>query len=402
MYPFFFWGRQIIQLVCAFGGIICFFAQFIGRDNYLNKMFNTFNISNILLALILFFLHWHFFKIISVYVNIFGIFANVIMWFIPILLFCLSTDEEKSQFIIFFTNLMGMLLLVSLSAYLLVLIGVDIPHSKIYYPENTFYEYFDNYNFFIVVHDTRNFSIFARFQSVFTEPGHLSMMVALLLYANEYKFKKWQNIVLFLSLIFTLSLAGYLLFIAGIFLHRFSRSNKKVLMFIVLCIVALIFLGITFTYYTKYPDSFISKTIISRLVPDKQKGFAGNNRTSNRFKSAYKDFINEGSIRTITGFGNSMNNDFPNGGNASYKNFVYEYGIIGFFLLGIMYISFMLGIKSFLPVGLLILYMLSFWQRPYATWLSQIFIFISYCSKYYSNNITKIVNSHGRVKKLSL
>ncbi len=386
MQPYFFWERQAFQFFFAVCIFICFMIQF--SVNYNKKYINS-NIIKLIITLLVFFIYWHFFKMLYQYVNVFGIVGNVIMWFFPVLIFLISSVEEKKTFLEFFTKFIAIILSVSLVAYLYVLVGGTLPHSKITMSDNKFYDYFYNYNFFIVVHDTRNFSIFARFQSIFTEPGHLSMMAALLLYANDYKLKKWQNLIIFISLIFTFSLAGYVLFVAGIFLHRFARSEKKVPMFFALVFVGILFGGITLIYYNSNPDSLVSRVIISRLMPDKKRGFAGNNRNSVRFKNAYKEFMEEGSVRTFTGWGNSMAQEFPEGGNASYKNFIYEYGLVGFCLLWIMYACFTIGAKNLLPLCFLLLYMLSFWQRPYATWISQIFIYIAYCAKYITINSKK-------------
>lgn len=398
MQPYFFWNRQIIQFFFASCILLFFVIQFTVNNGYGKRNINK-NVTKQIIILIVFFVYWHFFKMLYQYVNIFGILGNVIMWFLPVLIFLISSIEEKNIFLDFFTNLMAVILSISLLAYLYVLFGGTLACSKITMANNKFYDYFENYKFFIVVHDSRNFSIFARFQSIFTEPGHLSMMAALLLYANNYRLKKWQNLVIFLSLIFTLSLAGYVLLIAGIFLHRFARSEKKIPMFLALFFVGILFCGITLVYYNSNPDSLVSRAIISRLIPDKKRGFSGNNRNTVRFKNAYKVFLEEGSIRTFTGWGNSMAREFPEGGNASYKNFIYEYGVIGFCLLWIMYLCFTGGATNLLPLCFFLLYILSFLQRPYATWLSQVFIFISYCSKDNSNFVLKEINSNRKIKR---
>lgn len=381
MQPYFFWNKTVFQLFFAACVILCFIIQ-----NSLNEFSERIPLTSgyVILFLLLFFTHWHFFKALNIEANIFGIFGKIIFWFPPVLVFFLSTSDEKKVFLVFFTNIMAVLLFVSLLAFFFVLLGGHLPSTRMQHPESKFYDFFENYKFFIVVHDKRNFSIFARFQSVFTEPGHLSMMTALLLYANDYKIKKWQNFVILISLIFTFSLAGYVLLIAGVFLYSFAISKRKLPMVLLLIFIGCISIGLMFFYYNRHPDSLISRTIISRLMPDEERGFSGNNRNTTQFKDTYREFIRENSFRTLTGWGNSIAKEFPKGGNSSYKNFIYENGFIGFFLLWIMYFAFTLGTKSFLPISFLFLFMLSFWQRPYAIWLSQMFIFMAYCAKYTS------------------
>ena len=385
MQPYFFWGKDILLVLFSLCAALCWFIQFSLNKNYNKKKFNI-NTKNSFCLIIVFFLYWHIFKLFTLDLNIFGIFGKFFLWLIPVIIFILSTDEERKQFLNIFSNVTALILLISFLAYLLVLIGIKLPSTKIYNPNNANYAYFTNYRFFIVVYDKRSINLIMRFQSIFTEPGHLSMMAALLLYANEYKFNKIKNLIYLISLIFTLSLAGYILLPAGMFIYYFSKSRKKVLMFIILSFLG--FLGITFgiIHYSKHPDSIVSQLIISRLMPDKEKGFTGNNRNSARFKIAYKEFIDKGDLVTVTGWGNSMKKDFPEGHNSSYKNFIYENGIFGFFLLWLMYLTFINKKKRNTEIGLLLLFMISFIQRPYAIWLSQMFIFLGYCSTNKLNN----------------
>ena len=143
------------------------------------------------------------------------------------------------------------------------------------------------------------------------------------------------------------------------------------------------FLEVIYIYYNSNPDSLVSKIFIARILPNSEGIFSFfDNRHTVEFNEKYSDFIHEGGFRWITGWGNPLDEDFPNGGNASYRNFIYDYGVLGFLLLWAMYGVFLMGVKSVLPIGLFILYVVSFLQRPYGIWLSQIFIFISFCFKY--------------------
>ncbi len=68
--------------------------------------------------------------------------------------------------------------------------------------------------FFLI--KTRGYNAFYRFNGPFLEPGHLSMIVAILLYANKYDFKNNRYLwVLLVTIVLSFGLAGYVITIIG-------------------------------------------------------------------------------------------------------------------------------------------------------------------------------------------
>jgi hypothetical protein len=63
-------------------------------------------------------------------------------------------------------------------------------------------------------------------------------------------------------------------------------------------------------------------------------------------------------------------------GVGSYKGFFLTYGFIGIIPLFMFYFSMARSINSWPLFGLFVLYCASFWQRPYALWEMQIFLFM--------------------------
>lgn len=68
---------------------------------------------------------------------------------------------------------------------------------------------------------------------------------------------------------------------------------------------------------------------------------------------------------------------FPVKGNSSYKVFIVQYGILGLVVLSVFFFVIVWYSKSSFVRGLLLLYVASFWQRPYALWEVELFLFIS-------------------------
>ena len=64
-------------------------------------------------------------------------------------------------------------------------------------------------------------------------------------------------------------------------------------------------------------------------------------------------------------------------GNSSYKTFIVQNGIISLIFLFFLYCMLVRFYLSSIYVGLIILYIASFLQRPYALWEVELFLFMS-------------------------
>lgn len=377
MMPYLFWGKGVI--ICAVVlvlGFVQFMQYFYECKNELPAYSRS--ILLVILSWILFFTYRYIIRPTSLK----DLFVSILVTFYPVMVLILCTDIEKKRFLDFFTSFIAFVLFISLLEYFGVIFGlINITPQKIYFPESTFYEYFDNYGLFIVVKDLRNFLI-PRFQSIFVEPGHLGMMCALILYANKYNLRDKRGIIILISALVTMSLATYILLLIGVFLFIYSKSNRKVLIGIVLFICAIIGLIGTIVYYNRNPDSYFSKTIISRLMPDKDKGIKGNNRTTSEFKKYYAEQTSAISIESLFGYGaNALDEKLNNSdGNASASVFIFQFGFIGLLLLLLFYLAMCIDNYSHVILGMLVLFSISFLQRPYATWFSQIALLMTAAS----------------------
>lgn len=391
MQPYFFWDKSMFLYAFSAALILICVIEFCFHSSY-SRNVNEKVVFSFLLYL-LFFIWWHiYFKgFVVKTVNIFGLVGPIVFTLPPITIFIFSTRDEKTYFLNIFTMFMSLICFISLAFFLLYLVGIKLPNHKIYHPTSQFYKYFDNYLFFIIVRNG-TFVIFPRFQSIFTEPGHLGMMCALLLYANQYDVKKISTIILLISVLLSLSLAAYVLLIAGFLIFKFCSSRKKLKMtvFLVTVLALLVIGGVT--YYQTHPESVFSQRILSRLLFDEEKGIAGNNRNTAEFKKLYNDFRSN-DIQLIFGSGHSVGEVFPKGGNSSYKNFIYEHGLFGLLLLLLFYYSFVN--RNFVMLGMLVLWELSFIQRPYAVWESQMFIFISFSALLTKSNNINALQKRG-------
>lgn len=364
---YWFWNKGILSFGCA---LILFFVWFVQMvsDGYSK----TIEKQSYIICLLGTYTFLYFYLFVISAQGLSGIIVTMMTEFFPVFVFILSTKEEKINFLKQITDILSIILFFSFIEYALVslkVLNINPIHFTSPFPA---YEYFLDYGFYIVVSDVRNFFI-VRFQSVFMEPGHLGMMSSLLLYANKYNLRDKRNVIILISAIFTMSLVAYVLLVVGFFIFCFFSSKKKIRMLSILIVVSMI-IGIGgMTYYKLYPDSGFSEAILSRLVFDKKKGISGNNRTLPAFKKAFHEQMSELNKDFLFGYGE--NDKRAKGSSASV--FIFKYGITGLLFVINFYIAICLSKKSPQVFGFFILYAISFLQRPYATWFSQIAIMIS-------------------------
>ena len=312
------------------------------------------------------------------------------------------TDNEKSKLITVVTNIYAWIVGISIVYYILIVYcDVQLPYSIIEYPgETTDYPYFKNYVFLILVETSYSL---VRLQSIFMEPGHLGMISAILLYINKYDLSKATVLIILIGLFLSFSLAAYALLVLGYILYELSKW-KKVIRRVFLLISGLAVLVFISAYvYTKYDESTLSRLILSRFEYDEEKGIVGNNRSSEHFDDYYERIFLKDANHWITGLGASYFKTKLAGRTSSYKVFFVEYGAIGAMLLLQFYLSIFYISRSRFILGLFLLYCASFWQRPYALWDMQLFLFICAASvfqnkKYDDESKNQLFNNNSSQK----
>ncbi|MCC8114861.1 MAG: hypothetical protein LIP03_12900 [Bacteroidales bacterium] len=308
-----------------------------------------------------------------------GAFLNL---FVGVFFVIQMSIAEKIKLRDWMINVLAVIVLISGIAFLIHLIGIKLPYTLLE-NHNSFYQYkFQNYYFFITT------PIAYRFQSIFTEPGHLGMLCALFLYIDEYQFKKKRDILLLLGLIFSFSFAGYLLLLIGYLTYTLIKKRSfKIL--IISCLTTLL-IGWIIDMQIKTPNGngIITERFLNRIELDEAKGLAGNNRTNTAYDKLFKETLESGQI--VWGMLGSDNLTFENlrkkGGNSGYKVFLMEYGLIGFILLLLFFFLIIKANPSKLGYGMYLIFFLSFLQRNYWTWEIQSFMYICSATYFYVQN----------------
>lgn len=191
----------------------------------------------------------------------------------PLLVLTQSPREDQIAALRFISKGMAILLVPGLITYF-VLLGNDFP--GIPYPNGKIF-----YIYGFVIRDMGVDSIgnFYRFPSVFLEPGYLGVLMAFLLYANNFNLREWYNKVILVALIASFSLGGY---VVAAIAYCFSMMTKgKFKMGPIILSVLLLGTGYVMAKSINDGDNVINNLIIKRLEPSgDDKGIEGNNRFS--------------------------------------------------------------------------------------------------------------------------
>ena len=246
-------------------------------------------------------------------------------------------------------------LIISILFFFLHFIGVNLPNVSV---ERGNYSYT---NFFFFLLDDRELwnILIPRFNSVFLEPGHMGTTIIMLLATQIGKWKKWYNVVLFVALLMSFSLAAYCLGVMLLFLRLWMLRRKIVLKVLGLVSFLGIIVGGSFVYNDG--DNMLNNLIVMRLeVSDTGDDFKGNNRVSEDFEKEFESFLGSSDIL----FGREM--DYEGWGNSGYRVYIYDYGMAGFALFLVFYFfAFRTGRDIRAITTAFVLAMTNFWIRGY-------------------------------------
>lgn len=297
----------------------------------------------------------------------------------------LFSYEEKNIFLKRLINLFSIILVFSIP-YFLLHFFIDLPFF-IQINSNDGYSPFKNYILFILSSgDVLGW--FTRFRSIYTEPGHLALGCSILLYINGYTLKKWQNIIMTIALIWSFSLAGYVLYFGGLVLYTIIKSQNLPRTILKITVGIILFVVIGIEFYSPDNTDIVSVKILSRLDTNESGDINGDSRNSMLFDQYFDKIIE--TDKKYLGLGkNETLRRFAGTGNSSYKNYIMEGGYIGIVAVMLLMILLWYSFPSRKGLGLMILLMLSFIQRPYFIWAIEILPYICALNKFYTEKVDK-------------
>ena len=258
------------------------------------------------------------------------------------------------------TKLFGIISLISLIGWVMFLLNIPLPHNGII--DDEFGYTFENYYVFLY----NGLGVIPRFCSIFLEPGYYGQLAAIFLFANNMKLNNVYLVFIFIAILFSLSLAGYVLLILG-FLFTYIKKGKIV--YLIFSVV----LGIGIYHYLKSyneGDNPINNLIFSRLEIQDGK-LSGDHRSTDLLDRYYSKTLKEKG-QVLFGVGSSFSKMNWGHGVAGYKAYIVEHGYVGLFLalIGYFIILFREKYTSRKMILSFIFFMALYWQAAYPYWFS--------------------------------
>lgn len=308
--------------------------------------------------------------------------------YLPAVLLCFIDADIKNRLLNYITKWYAIIITSSI-----IVFGITsfIEISPIGIIQNYFYQPFLNYVLYVKPTDIFNQ---VRFNGIFYEPGHCALVGSFLLMANRFNLKKNLLLIpIFISVMLTLSLAGYVLIAVGLTLLYFNKI-KIVLYSVIFTIISFFFV----TSIWNEGDNPVNNLIVARLEYSEEGGIKGNNRAYMATDYVLNEAIEHNKVWTGIGldkFNQLFNHTIAGSG---YKIFILQYGIIGLLLVNFLFFCFTFtSLRRNRKFAFLffIFIELAFLQRCYSFWFSWQLPYICslvtiYNTKIYGNEKQKI------------
>lgn len=361
MYPWFLWNISPI-LICFVGAVSSILFYIFNRKYF--SLERRYLLPNILLLISFVFYAKGF--------TFLGFIEQILVFLNIFILLNLKKDIKKIVFD-FLTKGIAIIIGVSLIYYVVHLLGVHLPYTPISMSELGYTG--DNYYLFV---ESPHLGNFCRFRSIFAEPGHLTMGLIPILFANRFNLKNRYVFILLIAQLFTLSLAGYIALFIGLLFYSFSNSiNKKYPRTI---LISLFFVSIFFIGKISIDNPFYL-LIIARLEYDDSKGnIAGYNRTDEYGDYVYNSFVS--SPMLLWGEGANLNNIVE--GVAGYKVYLIRFGLLSVLFVLMFYLSICYSHRQYDVIAFFILLLFMLYQNAYPFWFCFVFGYILGVSELYN------------------
>lgn len=282
---------------------------------------------------------------------------------------CISTflfipDEKKIKIFKLILNIYTVIMLVSLIGWILIyIVRIPLPKHEVQFQHYEFYDYG-------IVNIRIDGQAFSRYLGMFIEPGYTGVMTVLMLIANGFDLHKKQNLILLICTLFTLSLAAILLLGIYIFLTIPISKKSRIVVFL-----GIFFMAILFTYAAANKDSILWTFVFSRVEKMLNGNITGN-RFSDKFMTFYTNNITNSYRNYLFGVGSEFFNTLKLNSCGS-KVYIAQFGLINTILIVLFYLS--CNIRNFSKKNLVffIVWLASFVDMAYPTWLCFLIIYNS-------------------------
>ena len=243
----------------------------------------------------------------------------------------LSLDEMKYLLKIL-TNCFIIILVISIPAWILYLMGAPLAYTGPHYHENGYHVYYDYYYFTTQV--SMSLSDYYRFSSVFLEPGQMATPCAFLFHLNskENKIFQFKNVIMIIAIVMSFSLIAYGLLLTSLVVNR--MEGKYRIPALVVTLLVIVGLG---QYFISHEDNAVNALIVSRLEYSEETTIVGYNRTNDYFDARYEQLMS--SNEKYFGIHDQLVGNNWTINTSGYRKFIVRHGVVGFaIVMGMMFV----------------------------------------------------------------
>ena len=265
--------------------------------------------------------------------------------------FLLMDREEKIRVFRLFYKIILIANLIAIFVYLVYIANLPIGFSTVpFFNDGVQTSYYKRFLIFAVMDSGYSMP---RLCGIFNEPGGLGTVCGLLFAATFDYSHKWEKAVLIVSTILSLSLAGCILILTYLVFY-YGKKDWRYSIIVVALIVFLIAIP-----YIDWGNVGINA--FAQRFAFTSEGFAGDNRIKSGYNQEFSELLRGSEAFLGKGYGYTVES-----GTSSYKNFIMQFGIVGF---GVFFIAWLIAaIKSSNRnsncIVLLSIFLISLYQRP--------------------------------------
>ena len=269
----------------------------------------------------IFFLGWALVFLMSTVINSARPGMPIIKNFVFCLFFLYLDVDVQKEVLKKYVRFLSILVLLSALEYILYNItGKGIILAKV--TRTTTYQTttFDHLVFNIVIH-----ALVPRFQGLFKEPGNMGTTCAFMLFVTwKIKSMRFPFIIFLIGGLLSLSL-GFYVFLFAFLVTNVKPTKKNVVGF------AILMLPLFFVFKDSFTNRIVERVDQAENVEDID------NRTSRELEKAFNKSFESGELWLGVGIANIPKTLLDSGGSAGAKKWIYQYGIIGFIIIFLVY-----------------------------------------------------------------
>lgn len=297
---------------------------------------------------------------------------STIVYLIPAYIILLLNETDRKNCISYILRLFAYLMIPCVLTYAVVE-SLGLPHLNTIVVRDPSasvlpFEYLTRRNYIFYTPSIKYVEGLRRFCGPFVEAGQLGMMLAFLLFADGFDFKKKETTIALISLLVTFSLGGWVLAFIG---YVFTRYEQRKISF--KWIVSLLFLlSAAYLFVTLYHggDNVFNEKILSRLEYSEEKGLEGNNRVFGQIDLYFASMFNNSRL-LLFGYGKETMQYLAETGSrgSGFQIWFVEFGIIGTILtLSFYFLAFLVADDKRKAFLFLLFFLICFLQRSKTFW----------------------------------